>query len=333
MRQDAAVIRPHGAEPTGRRTRCSVRRFVRRPFAVALAALAFCGAALADAPPIPPGLDPGGIAVALIGSGIDYTKPEIAARIARDGEGVPVAWNFEADNAEPFDRDGNSALVADKLAAKPGVSLIPIREAPQNPMASADATAFAVQTPARILFLTDLSPTRPDWRLIELVARQSPSHIVVVSAGGGGIDLDAVSPIPGSQPPPNLVIVTSAPSLSPGAAAAPAPNHGRRVVTLAVRLQEAPRASASQPTGTAAAPVTNASSTILAAAAFVELLVKRLAARPDLPAAAVVGELLDMAVETGTPATRHGTLTIQDGEPVAAGTTASPQPSTQGAKP
>jgi hypothetical protein len=39
-------------------------------------------------PPLPPGRDPGGQAVALISTGIDYTRLDIAARLARDGEGA-----------------------------------------------------------------------------------------------------------------------------------------------------------------------------------------------------------------------------------------------------
>src|SRR4029079_9055021 len=43
-------------------------------------------------PRVPPGRAPGGVAIALISTGIDYTIPEIAQRLARDGEGELVGW-------------------------------------------------------------------------------------------------------------------------------------------------------------------------------------------------------------------------------------------------
>ena len=55
-------------------------------FAAALM-LAATTAASAPKPKIPAGLDPGGVTVALVGNGIDYTRPTISHRLARNGEG------------------------------------------------------------------------------------------------------------------------------------------------------------------------------------------------------------------------------------------------------
>lgn len=59
----------------------------RRTALIALAlgsANAFPGAA-GDDPRLAPGRDPGGTAVAILADGFDYTKPELAAVLARDG--------------------------------------------------------------------------------------------------------------------------------------------------------------------------------------------------------------------------------------------------------
>jgi hypothetical protein len=41
----------------------------------------------ADKPKVPPGRDPGGFAIALFSTGVDYTDPAVANCLARDGEG------------------------------------------------------------------------------------------------------------------------------------------------------------------------------------------------------------------------------------------------------
>jgi len=54
---------------------------------IAVAAFAVAALAQEKKPPLPPGRDPGGVAIALVTTGIDYTVPEVAQRLARDGEG------------------------------------------------------------------------------------------------------------------------------------------------------------------------------------------------------------------------------------------------------
>ncbi len=61
----------------------------------------------ADAPKVPkpkliPGIDPGGLALAVIGDGIDYARPEIAARLARDGEGELVGFDLVDRDRRPY---------------------------------------------------------------------------------------------------------------------------------------------------------------------------------------------------------------------------------------
>ena len=55
----------------------------------------------ADKPRVPPGVDPGGVAVAIIGSGINYTRSrDRGKRLARDGEGEIIGWDFVDNDQE-----------------------------------------------------------------------------------------------------------------------------------------------------------------------------------------------------------------------------------------
>ena len=72
--------------------------------AVLVIALAATGASAQSPakPKVPPGTDPGGTAIALIAHGVDYTDPEIAPRLARDGEGDIIGWDFIAGDNKPY---------------------------------------------------------------------------------------------------------------------------------------------------------------------------------------------------------------------------------------
>lgn len=96
------------------------RKFGRMIGAVALTTLlSFCaantGSAQAADPKVPPGQDPGGPALALIGGGVDYTSADIAHRLARDGEGEPISWDLIDNDRTAFARaiakEQNSAPV------------------------------------------------------------------------------------------------------------------------------------------------------------------------------------------------------------------------------
>ena len=75
---------------------------------IAVAAFAVAALAQEKKPPLPPGRDPGGMAIALVTTGIDYTVPEVAQRLARDGEGELIGWDLEDQDRKPFDRSKGS---------------------------------------------------------------------------------------------------------------------------------------------------------------------------------------------------------------------------------
>jgi len=149
------------------------------------------GSVRAQKPPVPPGRDPGGIAVALICTGIDYTLPPIAHRLARDGEGELIGWDLQDRDRKPFDQSkgtappewgGDGTLLASLIIGTPAVRLVPVRVDPGDPVALAQALAFVAQTPARVAVLVMGSPSRPHWEPFRQAAQRFKDVLVVVPA-------------------------------------------------------------------------------------------------------------------------------------------------------
>jgi len=155
------------------------------------------GLARGKDPRVPPGTDPGGVAVALISAGIDYTLPQIAGRLARDGEGDVIGWDFVDGDALPFapaDGEGPSgatALASAILAEAPAVRLVPVRVDIGQAGSVSKALAFVAKTPARAVLLTALAPNG-DWGLFRLAAREFKQLLIVVPADPAAADLDNV---------------------------------------------------------------------------------------------------------------------------------------------
>jgi hypothetical protein len=189
--------------------------------------LAFAGPALAQAkkPPLPPGRDPGGVAVALITTGIDYTAPHIAQRLARDGEGELIGFDLvdndnrplgtgRADTPAHWGGDGTvlaTSIVESTIAAR----LVPVRVDPRDPASLARAVAFIARTPARIVAVPMWGPRPEDWQLFRQAVERSSQLLFVVAAGDDGKDLDKDPAYPAAFALPNVLVVTAASSGSP----------------------------------------------------------------------------------------------------------------------
>ncbi len=161
-----------------------------------IAATAFGVAALAQEkkPPLPPGRDPGGVAIALVTTGIDYTVPEVAQRLARDGEGELIGWDLEDQDRKPFDRSkggtrpewgGDGTLIASVLSGGRGVRLVPVRVDPTDAASLARAIVFVAQTPARVAVLPMWGTMRQDWEPLRQAAMRFKDVLVIVPAGKG----------------------------------------------------------------------------------------------------------------------------------------------------
>ncbi len=173
-----------------------------------LALLGTCGGleARSGKPKVIPGRDPGGVAVAVIGAGIDYSRAEMAARLARDGEGELIGWDFADNDARPFSGDNADGRLA-ALALGEGQAagrLVVARVAPGRQDQIAAALRFAGETPARIvLVLAD--PGRPltVGQLAEAAQFLRPMLIVVPAHR-----VEGVAPVAGEERA-GLIIVTA----------------------------------------------------------------------------------------------------------------------------
>ncbi len=188
-----------------------VRWYVGLVAAVVLA-FALCGTALAQTlpaqppllrmpgtkPPVPAGVDPGGTAIALIATGIDYTHPEIKDRLARDGEGEIIGLDLIDNDNRPYasavlpeNHDGavDTLLARRILSTYRHARLVPVRVDPNDKVMLARALAFTATTPARIVAVPLWGETRDTWEFFQQAADQVPDHLLILPAG----DADAVA--------------------------------------------------------------------------------------------------------------------------------------------
>jgi hypothetical protein len=165
-------------------------RPVRTVAAVFLLVLATTGAPAQSAKPkVPPGTDPGGIAIALIAYGIDYIDAEIAPRLARDGEGEIIGWDFVTNDNKPFAAAPDAGIDGTRLAklilsAYARGRLVPLRIASSDPAQFAQAMRFALQSPARIVAVPILNERRPEFgEVLNAAAAHARDRLFVVPAG------------------------------------------------------------------------------------------------------------------------------------------------------
>ena len=263
-------------------------------------------------PKVPPGRDPGGIAVAVIGAGVDYRLPEIAARIARDGEGEIIAWDVIDDDARPLASapvpgrsvpvHAGTGMASRLLLQAREIRLIPVRIPEANPLALGGALAFTAQTPARIVVLLtsgDGNPQAQSWKLFTDTARRARHLILITAAGHSGQDTGNTPLAPNDIPLDNMLAVTAATAdgrIADGA------SWGAAHVHLAVTLPEASLLSLDTPDRAAA--LENAAALRLAA-----LVARVIGGHPGLDGAAIKELVLRHAQPfAGTPEkrTRHG---------------------------
>ncbi|MEQ1648797.1 MAG: hypothetical protein ABL898_09455 [Hyphomicrobiaceae bacterium] len=198
----------------------------RQAWALAIA-LVTTTVSAAQKPTVPPGKDPGGTAIAVITTGIDYTDPIIAACLARDGEGELIAWDIIDNDRKPW-RDPtlkptpswgtSSNQVLKSVPCQAGIRIIAVRVDPSQPITLGKALAFIAQTPARIAVLPMWSETIEDWLAFGSAADSFKDVLIITAAGDEqrNIDLAPVYPaafaLPGANWPAlnNLVVVGSA---------------------------------------------------------------------------------------------------------------------------
>src|SRR5690606_18710750 len=124
-------------------------------------------------PPVPDGTDPGGVAVATIDTGIAYTLPLFAERLARDAAGRILGYDFADDDDRPFDLDPSrpavfpvrhgTAVTSIVLREAPEARLVPLRYPAGEPEKFAAMVDHIAAGPARIVAMPLGGATREEW--------------------------------------------------------------------------------------------------------------------------------------------------------------------------
>lgn len=230
-----------------------------RPHSLALAVLlvVLCAgpaAAQVKKPRVPIGIDPGGTIIAIAAdTGIDYTQKDIASRLARDGEGEVIGWDFVDNDRQPYSALATASVTTDLarllIAESPASRLAVFRAKPGDKIALGRLAVYAAQSRSRIVILTSSSTTRGDWdafaeavthfKELLVITPLEPTSATFPAALGLANILSVTAPAKAEPPhsPSNVQPDIALASGAPNAYAAAA-----RLAAMAVRL------SASEPT-------------------------------------------------------------------------------------
>lgn len=251
-------------------------------------------------PPVPPGRDIGGIPVAIVGGGIDYTQDGIASRLARDGEGEIIGYDYIDDDRQPFARDHDGQGMAEiVLGEGQTASLILLRADGEDFLSLSRALLFAGKSPAFIILLEGPPRDYKSIRAIASAARYFHDRLFVLAAGDQHRDLDKEG-ASALRELPNVLIVSGA--AADGTLLAGA-NTGALTIDLA--------ATAAPLKGDGTRNDTSAAPSLRAAAHIAALAVRLRATEPDIPATAIKIRIADLAQPVAIPggvATRHGLI-------------------------
>jgi subtilisin family serine protease len=196
-------------------------------------------------PPVPAGRDPGGVAVALFDSGLNYTLPTFAGRLARDAGGKALGYDFWDMDERPFDNNPagspffparhGTAVASVLLQEAPEARFLPYRYPRREMSRMADMIEAAAGAGARIVAMPMGSNRRKDWEAFAAAARAHPEMLFVISAGNNGRDIDEAPVYPAALPLDNFLVVTSSDDLG---RLAPGSNWGRESVDLMVPAEK-----------------------------------------------------------------------------------------------
>lgn len=264
--------------------------------------LAHVGTALADGndPPVPPGAIGGGLPVAVIGAGLDYTPEAISRRLLRDGEGEIAGYDYIDDDRRPFARDTAAQDAAEIILGEgQTANLVPLRADLNDMISLSHALRHAGQSPAMVILIQDMPKERSAIAAIASASRYFYDRLFVVAAGEGGRDLDQdwASGLRGIA---NVLVVAAAGLEGEPVAGA---NSGRLTIDLATT------GSALKGEGTRPADAPGAS--LRSAAHIAALAVRLRAVEPAIPSAAVKVRIQDLAKQSAVPGaenTIHGVI-------------------------
>lgn len=174
-------------------------------------------------PKVPPAPQIDGPAIALITTGIDYTRPAVAARLARDGEGELIGWDVVDDDRTPFAsspnttpaaQGGDGTVLAERLIGMvpdgDSTRLLPVRVDAGDPLSLAKALAFVARTPARTVLVPMWGTDRAAWAPFAAAAGHF-THLRIVVPQCAGIPAEGeVKVYPRDLGHPNVAGVAEA---------------------------------------------------------------------------------------------------------------------------
>ncbi|WP_417684449.1 S8 family peptidase [Roseibium sp.] len=197
--------------------------------------------------PWPEGLDPGGIRVALVDSGLAYDLDIFRDRLARDESGQPLGYDYWDMDPLPYDGDmargdflpirHGTAVASILVREAPEASLIPLRYPRPDMSRMADVVGHAARSGARIIAMPLGSKRKTDWTGFQTAMETHPELLVIVSAGNDGIDLDQIPLYPASLDIDNMLVVTSADGFGKLASGS---NWGERTVDIMLPAENQP---------------------------------------------------------------------------------------------
>jgi len=171
-------------------------------------------------PPIPPGKDPTGVAVAVVDTGVNYLLESVAQRLARDASGRALGFDYWDMDDRPFDVDTarspffplhhGTAVASILMREAPATRIIPYRYPRPDMTRMADLVADADGHGAAIINMAMGSSKRADWDALAEAAARRPHMLFVISAGNDGRDIDKEPVYPAVLKLPNFLVVTSA---------------------------------------------------------------------------------------------------------------------------
>ena len=134
---------------------------------------------------IAPGRDPGGAAIALLTTPFELTNTQLEQKLARDGEGVAIGWDFSkrpkrSDTGGPQAAGYNPPDIANILARSANMRLVLSFIDPLRPATWAQAVSFVARTPARIVVIPYSSANEAEWATFRAAAEHFPDLLFVV---------------------------------------------------------------------------------------------------------------------------------------------------------
>ena len=154
-------------------------------------------------PPVPPGRDPGGTPVAIIGSGIDYTQPHLAQMLARDGESEIIGYDFADDDRRPFCTCSGTAIAEIVTGEGQAATLVVVRADMSNAAIAGRAFGYAASTPAEISLIAKPISNKNEAALASAAARHFTRKFFIASVADAAVAALVVKE-------PNLIIVAAA---------------------------------------------------------------------------------------------------------------------------